>query len=198
MKNSYPRYKIGVSGAAETSGCGESAFASAEELGREIARHQAALIDGATTGFPYWAAKGAKEEGGMVIGFSPAVEEREHRENYNLPVDYHDLIVYTGFNYSGRNLILTRSSDAIVIGCGRIGTINEFTAAFEDGKPIGVLEGEWETDEFLELLLKKSNRAKEREGKIIFSDKPKDLIDKICAIIEKEKQENNISSKKAS
>ena len=36
---------------------------------------------------------------------------------------------------------MTRTSDAIFLGCGRIGTIHEFTIAFEDNKPIGILEG---------------------------------------------------------
>ena len=59
---------------------------------------------------------------------------------YKLPTNYLDLTVYTGFGYAGRNLILTRSADAVIIICGRIGTLNEFTVAFEDRKPIGVLE----------------------------------------------------------
>ncbi len=159
----------------------------AEELGREIVRHNAVLVEGATTGFPYWTAKGVKGEGGMVIGFSPAGTEREHAETYKLPLDYHDLIVYTGFGYSGRNLMLTKAADAVIVGCGRMGTVNEFTIAFEDGKPIGVLEGDWETDEILKSLLEKSHRAAEREGKIVFARDPKVLLDQLIPIIEKEK-----------
>ena len=59
------------------------------------------------------------------------------------------MIIYTGFNYSGRNLLLVRSSDAVIFGCGRMGTLNEFTITFEDKKPIGILQGEWETDDFI-------------------------------------------------
>lgn len=188
IETSYLKHKICVSGAAETDHCGESALAVAEELGREIARHNAVLVEGATTGFPYWAAKGAKKEGGLVIGFSPATGEREHVEFYKLPLDYRDVIIYTGFAYSGRNLILTRASDAVIIGCGRMGTINEFTIAFEDGKPIGILEGEWETDEVLKLIIEKSHRAHEREGRIIFESDPKILLDKLIVIIEEDKK----------
>ena len=97
-----PRFKICVSGAAETEHCGERSFEVAYNLGKEIARHNCILVEGATTGFPYFAAKGAKEAGGVVVGFSPAHTEREHIENYGLPIDYRDLIVYTGFGYSGR------------------------------------------------------------------------------------------------
>lgn len=187
MERNYPKYKICVSGAAETSQCGDTAFAKAEELGREIIRQGAVLVNGATTGFPYWAAKGAKEAGGIVVGISPAESEKEHVEQYTLPLDYQDLIIYTGFGYSGRNLILTRAADAVITGCGRMGTINEFTIAFEDGKPIGVLEGEWETDEFIKSILEKSHRADEMKGKIVFSSEPKELVAKLIEIIKKEK-----------
>jgi len=185
------KYKICVSGAAETGHCGVDAFADAEQVGREIVRHDAVLVDGATTGFPYWAAKGAKAEGGIVVGISPARTEKEHIEHYQLPTDYHDLIIYTGFNYSGRNLLLIRSSDAVIIGCGRMGTLNEFTIAFEDKKPIGILEGEWETDEILKSLIEKSHRAEEMKDKIVFASDPKILLDKLVEIIKKEKGKNH-------
>lgn len=184
------KYKICVSGAAETGHCGVDAFKIAEELGREVVRQDCVLIDGATTGFPYWAAKGAKSEGGIVIGLSPAVNERQHVEMYDLPMDYHDLIIYTGFNYSGRNLLLVRSADAVIVGCGRMGTINEFTIAFEDKKPIGILEGDWETDEVLKTIIEKSHRADEMKDRIVFDKDPKALLEKLLVIIERNKKEN--------
>ncbi|MCL4405469.1 MAG: hypothetical protein M1361_00280 [Patescibacteria group bacterium] len=177
------KYKICVSGAAETSHCGQDAFAQAEELGREIVRQGAMLVNGATTGFPYWASKGAKGEGGIVLGISPAYSEWEHINVYKLPVDYQDLITYTGEGYSGRNLLLTRSADAVILGCGRIGTINEFTIAFEDRKPIGVLEGDWETSEVIKTIVAKSHRAAEMSGKLVYSKNPKELVSKIIALI---------------
>lgn len=183
MTDFYLRHKICVSGAAETGHCGDKAFAIAEELGREIVRQGAVMVDGATTGFPFWSAKGAKTEGGIVVGVSPASSKREHVADYELPVDYHDIIMYTGHGYSGRNLLLTRMADAIIVGCGRMGTFNEFTVAFEDKKPIGVLEGDWETDEVFRFLIEKSHRAHEMEGKIVFSNNPKDLVTKLINVI---------------
>jgi len=176
-KSKY-KLKLCVSGAAETGHCGLGAFEKGKELGREIARQGGILTTGATTGFPFWSATGAKEEGGISIGFSPASTEEEHLQFYKLPLDYMDVMVYTGFGYSGRNLILTRSADAVFIGCGRIGTINEFTVAYEDGKPIGILEGDWETDEVLKYIMKASNRVND---KIIFDSDPKRLVEKVIA-----------------
>ena len=63
--------KICVSGAADTGHCGLDAFDKARETGREIARHGAIITTGATTGFPLYAAMGAKDESGFSIGFLP-------------------------------------------------------------------------------------------------------------------------------
>lgn len=181
----HSKYKICVSGAAETGHCPEDALENAKELGREIIRQGAVLVTGATTGYPLWAAIGAKEAQGISIGLSPAGSEKEHVEQYGLPLDYMDIIIYTGFGYSGRNLLLTRSSDAVIVGCGRIGTLNEFTIAFEDKKPIGVLLGAGGTTELIKEIMDKSQR--EGEVKIIYDENPKNLVKKLIELIKKEK-----------
>lgn len=185
-KHDHLKIKICVSGAAETAHCGLGALDKAKELGREIAKQGAILVTGATTGFPFWSAIGAKEAGGISIGLSPAATEKEHTEAYRLPIDYMDLIIYTGFGYTMRDILLTRTTDAVVLGCGRIGTIHEFTVAFEDGKPIGILEGEWETDEVIKNIIEKGHRIND---KIIFDSDPKRLIEKLIEMIKKNKIE---------
>lgn len=177
------RYKICISGAAETGLCSDDCFEKAVLLGKEIARRGIVLVTGATTGVPYWVAKAVKEEGGVVIGFSPAVSKRAHINTYHLPLDYHDVIVYTGFHYSGRNLMLVRSSDAVITLCGRLGTLNEFTAAFEDKKPIGVLTGTGGMADKLEDIVNNAHRG---PGKVVFSKDPKQLLDDVVRLIESE------------
>ena len=182
--HSHLKFKICVSGAAETGHCAEGALEKAKELGREIVRHNAILVTGATTGFPFWATIGAKEEGGISIGLSPAADEREHIERYRLPVDYMDMIVYTGFGYSGRNLLLTRSADAVIVGCGRMGTLNEFTIAYEDEKPIGVLVGTGGTADMVKDIVERANRG---PGKIIYEEDPKILVEKVITLVRQDK-----------
>lgn len=182
--HTHLQIKLCVSGAAETGHCGIDAYDKGIELGRQIAKHNAVCVTGATTGFPLWAAMGTKEVGGYSIGFSPANSEKEHIENYNLPVEYMDLIVYTGFGYPGRDLILTRSSDAVLFGCGRIGTIHEFTIAFEDQKPIGILEADWDTDEVIKSILESGHRPNDR---IIFDTDPKALVERVIELVNKDK-----------
>ncbi len=183
-KHGHNQIKICVSGAAETGHCGVDALEKAKELGREIVRQGAVLVTGATTGFPLWTAMGVKEAGGISVGLSPAASEREHVEVYKLPLDYLDLVIYTGFGYPGRDLLLTRSSDAVICGCGRIGTIHEFAVAFEDGKPIGIYEGPWEMGGELKEILEKGHRP---NTKIAIGDNPKKLVSDIIALVKKDK-----------
>lgn len=180
----HTRLKFCISGAADTGLCAPDALEKTKALGRAVVESGAVLVTGATTGAPYWGAIGAKEAGGFVIGMSPAVSEVEHVKKYKLPIDYHDIIIYTGFGYSGRNLLLTRASDAVLVVCGRMGTFNEFTIAFEDEKPIGVLSGTGGIADELPELIEKAHRGK---GKVIFDSDPISLIKKLTELVEKEK-----------
>jgi len=184
-RHDHLKIKICISGSAEMGHLPLRDFEYAKELGRQIALAGAVLTTGATTGFPFWAAKGAKEAGGMSIGFSPAHSEKEHVEVYKLPVDYMDIIIYTGFGYPGRDLFLTRASDAVIEGPGRIGTFHEFTVAYEDQKPIGILQSEdWQTDDIIKEILKNSHRE---TGNVIFNTDPKKLVTDIIEMVKKGK-----------
>ena len=174
------KYKICISGAAETGHCAPDADKKAELMGRLIAERGYVLVTGATVGIPYYAAKGAKEAGGIVIGLSPAASEVAHLKTYQLPIDYHDLIIYTGFGYSGRNLLLTRASDAVITICGRMGTLNEFTIAYEDQKPTGVLTETGGMADALEDIIKIGRRG---AGNSVFESDPKKLLDAVIAMV---------------
>ena len=192
--NGFMKYKIAVSGAAQINHCSKSAPKLTEELGKEIARQKCVLITGATTGIPYFAAEGCKKSGGFSIGFSPAASEAAHIKAYKLPTEYFDLIIYTGFDYSGRNLLMTNAADGVIIVCGRMGTLNEFTTAFEDQKPIGVLEGTGGTADKIRLIATGPSRGTK---KIIYEKNPKKLVKKLISLIEKEKRKNNALGRRA-
>ncbi len=178
------KYKICVSGSAEMKICTKDAEKKTRELGKEIARQGGVLVTGATSGIPYEAAKGAKSIGGISIGLSPASSEKEHVKKYRLPTDMFDLIIFTGFDYAGRNLLMTRSSDAVVVSCGRIGTLNEFTIAFEDKKPIGVLLGTGGMAKEIREIVEEAHRG---PGKIAYDHNPRRLVEKVIRMIRKEK-----------
>ena len=184
-RHEHFKIKVCISGSADMTNLPPHVHESAKILGAAIANRGGVTMTGATTGYPFWAAKGAKEAGGLSIGLSPALSEREHVESYKLPIDYMDLIIYTGFGYPGRDLLLVRSSDAIITGPGRIGTFHEFMVAYETGMPMGVLESDdWDTDDILKEILAKSTRPSDH---IIFDRDPEKLVERIFEMVKKAK-----------
>jgi hypothetical protein len=184
------KYKFCVSGSAVTGTCTPEAEELTKEIGREIVRQDGVLVTGATVGAPLWAAEGCQHEKGFSIGISPASSELEHVKKYKLPTREFDMIIYTGFGYSGRNLLLIRSSDAVVTVCGRIGTLNEFTIAFEDHKPIGVLIGSGGIAEEIKEIVAECGRP---NPKIVYDENPKRLIQKLRKLIDEDKKEIDLS-----
>ncbi len=149
------------------------------ELGKEIAEHGFILLTGACPGFPLEAARGAKQANGIVVGISPALNYEMHVREWNYPTKEFDSILFPGIG-KGRNLILVRSADAVVVLGGRMGTLNEFTIAFEEGKLIGVLSGIRGIGEHLEQIVQWAK--KDTGSKIIRSPNAKELVE----LLEKE------------
>jgi hypothetical protein len=170
---------ISVSGARESDHCGLEALQLGQKIGESLAQHGCTVACGAVTGFPLWVAKGVQRSGGSVVAFSPAASYQEHKNVYRLPEpnDYFNLVVYTGFGFSGSDLLMTRSSDAVIFGCGRTGTVHDFSLAFAEGKVIGVLEGDWQTDDLIREILK-ADVTRSHES-IVFDSDPVRLVDQV-------------------
>jgi len=181
------KYNILVSGAAEVGHCCEKIEEISKEVGREIARQKHTLMSGATTGVPYFASIGCNEEGGFNVGFSPAATETQHLKAYKLPLDPFNIMIYTGADYAGRDIIMTKSADAVIIVCGRIGTLHEFTTAVETQKIIGVLEGTGGTADKIRGLAEDYCRIAK---KIIYDRDPKTLVRKVINEIKHQKNDN--------
>ncbi len=172
------KYKVGVIGSARA--CESDVLEKAREIGREIATHNCLLLTGAAIGVSYEAVIGAKERDGFTMGFSPAADEDEHKEKYGLPTDYFDVLIFTGFGYKGRNVPFIRSCDGVVVISGRIGTLNEFTIAYDEKKLIGLLKGTGGLCDSngIEEFIKNSGK---KGGKIIYNREPKLLIEELLS-----------------
>src|SRR5215510_8518485 len=137
--------KVGVMGSAASESArletGNTLVARAERLAQAIAGQDVMLLTGATTGIVYVVGKTAHDAGTFHLGISPGRNEREHSELYKLPVDACDALIYTGFGLKGRNVVLVRSCDVVLFIAGSIGSLNEFTIAYDEGKVIGCLRG---------------------------------------------------------
>lgn len=164
--------KIAISGAAAGRASEEGADL-AFQIGREIALQGGILLTGATSGVPFDAAKGAKSVEGRVIGFSPAHSLLEHTNKYHLPVTDHDMLFFTGYDYAGRDILLIDLAEAVISVSGRIGSLHEFTQAFERHKVIGLLLHSGGISEDIPELLEKAQRGM---GRVIMHEDPKKLV----------------------
>src|SRR4030095_10262206 len=173
------RIKVGVMGSASETGSPEARTAlteKAENLAVAIAKRDVLLFTGATTGIVYLVGQTAHTAGTFHIGISPASSAAEHVETYKLPLDACDAIVYTGFGLKGRNVVLVRSSDIVLVVAGAMGSLNEFTIAHDEGKVIGCLTGTGGVADEVDYLIEKFGK---RGKAVVFKDEdPEKLIER--------------------
>jgi uncharacterized protein (TIGR00725 family) len=167
------KIKIGVMASADEDSPPELRQQAAA-LGRSIGARDAILLTGATTGLVYIAGKAARDSGALHVGISPAHDEHEHVERYRLPTDACDAIIYTGFGLKGRNVVLVRSCDVVLFISGSIGSLNEFTIAYDEGKVIGCLTGTGGVADEIERLA--STFPKVTEARAFYDDDPARLL----------------------
>lgn len=176
MPRSYSpdmNYAICVSGAA----AGKTVLPSkddAEKIGLAIAKAGHIVTTGATVGLPYYAARAAKQAGGISIGFSPASSLREHVFKYRLPIGIYDFVNFTGMNYVGRDAHLVLSSDAVITVGGRFGSLHEFSTALESNTICGILTGSGGAADIIDDLMKILEPVHKQN--VIFSDDPDKLV----------------------
>ena len=153
----------------------EAIAESARALARAIAARQVILLTGATTGVIHLIGRTAREAGAFHIGISPAENQREHVEHFALPTDACEAIVYTGFGLKGRNVVLVRSCDIVLFVAGSIGSLNEFTIAYDEGKVIGCLQGSGGTADEIERLVR--SFQKPTKARVCYESDPERLVD---------------------
>lgn len=142
MSDAERKFKVAVLGSARVA-ADSPVRDRAVRIGEAIASRGGVLLTGGCPGLPQAAVRGALSAGGLTVAISPALNRDEHAEIYGYPLDS-EIIVFTGMGTKGRNVVLIRSADACVFIGGGMGTLNEFTIAFDDLGPknaLGVLAG---------------------------------------------------------
>lgn len=124
---------------------------------------------------------GAKEEGALTIGISPAFSVHEHIEEYRSPHS-HDMIIFTGQGFMERDILNIRSSDGIIFIGGGVGTLNEMTVAYEEGRPMGILTGTGGISDKVPYILEELCQRKLAPN-MVFDDDPSTLLDKLEEVI---------------
>ena len=172
------KIQVGVMGSAEKAST-PALSEKAEALGQAIASRDVILLTGATTGLVYETGKAGHDAGAFHIGISPAGDEREHVERYQLPLDACNAIIYTGFGLKGRNVVLVRSCDVVLFIAGSIGSLNEFTIAYDEGKVIGCLTGTGGVADDVKKIIEIF--PKQTQARVFYHDFPEELLEACLA-----------------
>lgn len=118
-------YYIAVVGASR---CDPALALLSERVGLEIARRSGVLVCGGGSGVMEAASRGAREQGGTVLGILPG---KDHRAGN----PYLSVAVATGMG-EARNAVIVRTADAVIALGGAYGTLSEIALAMKMGKPV--------------------------------------------------------------
>ena len=105
------------------------------EVGRLIARSGAVLVCGGLGGVMEEASRGARQEGGFVVGILPGGSPAEANPWVDVPIA-------TGLGYT-RNSLVVMNADAVIAVDGEYGTLSEIAYGFIQGKKVVGL-GTWD------------------------------------------------------
>ena len=132
MKDIRKRIRVAVIGGSRP---GRQALEAAFEVGRLIARAGAVVVCGGLGGVMEAASRGAREEGGLVVGILPGTSPADANP-------WVDVAVATGLGYT-RNALVIMNADAVVAIDGEYGTLSEIAYGKIHGKKVVGL-GSWD------------------------------------------------------
>jgi uncharacterized protein (TIGR00725 family) len=142
----------------------------AEEIGRLVARRGGVIVTGGRAGVMAAASKGAREAGGLTIGFLPGMEKSGANP-------YVDIVFPTGLGRA-RNLLTARCCDVLIMVGGSTGTLNELTIAYAEARPVVILEGSGGWADKIRGVLHKGRYLDERETvEICFAATPEAAVE---------------------
>jgi|SRR5580700_5372613 uncharacterized protein (TIGR00725 family) len=142
----------------------------ADEVGRLVAAAGGVIVTGGLGGVMAAASKGAKEAGGLTVGFLPSMD----RASAN---PYVDIVLPTGLGRA-RNFLTARGCDALIMIGGGCGTLNELTIAYAEGRPVIVLRGSGGWSDRIEQVLYEGQYLDERKTvAIAFADSPAEAVE---------------------
>jgi uncharacterized protein (TIGR00725 family) len=178
-----PPIKIGVMGSASASMSAEDWHRDddlAKRLGKKLAAVSCVLITGELDGIPGRVVAAHCQHGGLSVGISPAHSAVEHAALYGIVPCPSTVVIYSGFGFKGRNVIAVRSADIVILFAGGIGTLNEFTIAYDEGKVIGLLQGTGGVADLAQTLL--DTLPVRSTGAVVIADPdPEQLVDRCIA-----------------
>ena len=140
--------KVTVYGGTNNKTYDANEVAGSEKLGTYLAGIGAEILTGACDGFPRFVGRAAKNAGGRVIGYSPALNEDDHINKYKFPMDgvtdmeyITDDGVNQADNFLRRSWDMNKYSDIVIALGGSWGTYTELLFSFWYKKIIILVKG---------------------------------------------------------
>ena len=142
--------------------CGPETYRIAEEVGEEIARRGIGLVCGSLTGVMEAACRGAKAAGGLTVGIVPGDDPASANRFVEIPIA-------TGMG-EARNIIVIKSSRAVIAVEGRYGTLSEIAFALKLERPLVGIRT-WEL-----------SRRGQRDNGIVYVDTAREAVEKAVVL----------------
>ena len=132
MNDLRTRPRVAVIGGSRA---GRQALEAAFEVGRLLARAGAVVVCGGLGGVMEAASRGARGEGGLVVGILPGASPADANPWVDVPVA-------TGLGFT-RNALVVMNADAVIAVDGEYGTLSEIAYGKIHGRKVIGL-GSWE------------------------------------------------------
>lgn len=176
MKKISRKIQIGVLGWAgkeeyPVGGPTEKELAMAKEVGSLLAKAGAIVVTGGKGGIMEYAARGAKENGGVTAGVITGPRGTANK--------WTDIEIVTGFKIAGFDeVFIPLMCDAVIVIGGGAGTLQEICVSYRNKIPIIVIE---KTFGWAPKVLKETYLDSRKTVKIISAKNSKDAVLKVIS-----------------
>ncbi len=159
MTDRKRKLRIGIFGAAVEE-IDKNTLKYAKILGKLLAKRDCEVVTGMAIGISHRVLLESRKNGAFTKGFSPDKNAIEHNERFdNAPIQDFDKVIFSK-GFTRRSLKLIEYCDALIILGGRMGTLSEYTIAYEEEKPIAVLTNSGGIAQHLKKITKLCNKKR--------------------------------------
>ena len=183
MESISDAYRIGIIGSSEVDVKSleyKNVVNKCLELVRCFSVEKMVLLSGGDDGFTRLIMQEFKNNGGTTIGFFPGYQEQHphfSEEGVSIPI-------FTGLGYGMRDILMVRTTEAVISVGGGCGTLNELTNAYFYHKPMYTLANTGGWSQCLE------NKYMDDRKKVVLKafDDPQELIKQLVLDVNKKRR----------
>jgi len=179
----HKKFNIGIISSAVHPG-NSKLIRLARKIGKLLGQHHLNVLTGASIGYTQIISQEAQKYGSKLIGFSPATNSYLHQlVDDNADINIFDQLYFSNKGFSARSLEFIQSCDSVISLSGRMGTLSEFTIAFEERVPVFIYKGFGGISDFIEEIIKKTN--KEDWTEVSYFGDPEKLVKSLVCSLKK-------------